>query len=69
MGDPPVVRPAKVSVHIGAMCGSYVSFVTAFLVVNIDGPIWWFLPTLVGSPLIAWASKRARSTYAVRASG
>lgn len=60
----PSARPAMLSVHIGAMCGSYISFVTAFLVVNSDGLVWWLLPTVVGSPLIAWTSRRAASTYA-----
>lgn len=63
----PSRRPAKLTTHIAAMCGSYISFVTAFLVVNIDGLVWWFLPTIVGSPLIAWSSRRASSRYAVPA--
>jgi hypothetical protein len=47
--------------HVSLMCGSYVSFVTAFLVVNTDLAFWpaWILPTVVGSPLIARASARA----------
>lgn len=63
----PTARRATLSIHVGAMCGSYISFVTAFLVVNTDGLVWWFLPTIVGSPLIAWTSQRASSRYAVRA--
>jgi len=62
----PSKRPARLKTHIGAMCGSYISFVTAFLVVNSDELVWWFLPTVVGSPLIAWSSRRATSRYAVR---
>jgi uncharacterized membrane protein len=40
--------------HIGGMCGSYIALVTALLVVNSrPAPIWvWFLPTIVGTPLI-----------------
>jgi uncharacterized membrane protein len=42
--------------HIGGMGGSYIALTTALLVVNIGQrlPIVWFLPTVVGSPLIAW---------------
>lgn len=45
--------------HVRLMCGSYVSLVTALLVVNWDSPLAWLLPTVIGSPLIAWASARA----------
>ncbi len=40
--------------HIGGMCGSYIALVTALLVVNAQpAPLWlWFLPTIVGVPLI-----------------
>jgi uncharacterized membrane protein len=42
--------------HIGGMGGSYIALVTALLVVNLgrDFAGAWFIPTLVGSPLIAW---------------
>ena len=42
--------------HIGGMCGSYIALTTALLVVNLGDrlPVVWFLPTIVGSPLIAW---------------
>jgi uncharacterized membrane protein YeaQ/YmgE (transglycosylase-associated protein family) len=42
--------------HIGGMGGSYIALVTALLVVNIGQqlPIVWFLPTVIGSPIIAW---------------
>jgi uncharacterized membrane protein HdeD (DUF308 family) len=53
-------RPAgRQAWHVRLMAGSYVSFVTAFLVVQWPHPVSWVLPTLVGSPLIAWASARA----------
>lgn len=47
--------------HINLMCGSYISFVTAFLVVNIGlgSVLAWTAPTVVGSPLIARATIRA----------
>lgn len=47
--------------HIGGMLGSYIGIVTAVLVVNVanmpiiaDWPafIFWFLPTVVGTPII-----------------
>jgi hypothetical protein len=38
--------------HIRLMCGSYLSFVTAALVVNWASPLAWVLPTTVGTPLI-----------------
>jgi uncharacterized membrane protein YeaQ/YmgE (transglycosylase-associated protein family) len=42
--------------HIGGMCGSYIALTTALLVVNLGDrlPVVWFLPTLVGSPIIVW---------------
>jgi hypothetical protein len=42
--------------HIGGMGGSYIALTTALLVVNVGQtlPIVWFLPTLIGSPIIAW---------------
>lgn len=43
--------------HIGSMGGSYISAVTAFVVVNIQLPqygwVLWILPTLIGSVMIA----------------
>ena len=52
--------------YIGLMCGSYVSFVTAALVVNWASPLAWVLPTLIATPLIARAAKRAtRVTEAI----
>lgn len=49
------------STHIGAMLGSYIGIVTATIVVNIPRVpilnelpvlIFWFLPTIIGTPLI-----------------
>jgi len=51
--------PGWLQVHVGLMCGSYVSFLTAFLVVNGHSPLAWVLPTVIGSPLIAMAARRA----------
>jgi hypothetical protein len=38
------------------MGGSYIALATALLVVNVGQqlPIVWFLPTIIGSPIIAW---------------
>jgi hypothetical protein len=45
--------------HVSLMCGSYISLVTALFVVNLNGRlVAWLLPTLVGSPLIAWTNIR-----------
>ena len=47
--------------HIGGMLGSYIAVCTAILVVNIPNVpilnewnplIFWFIPTIIGSPLI-----------------
>lgn len=57
--------PSWVGRHVSLMCGSYVSFVTAALVVNWSSPLTWILPTLIGSPLIAAASRRASRTGTV----
>lgn len=53
--------------HVQLMAGSYVSFVTAFLVVNWSSPLAWVLPTVVASPLIARASARAPRSLEPRA--
>lgn len=52
-------RPGWLPLHLSFMAGSYVSFLTAALMVNWSSPLAWVLPTLVGSPLIAWAARRA----------
>ena len=46
--------------HIGGMGGSYIALITALLVVNVGQqlPIVWFLPTIVGTPIILWAINR-----------
>jgi hypothetical protein len=45
--------------HVSLMCGSYISLVTALLVVNAPGsPIAWLGPTAVGTPLITWTNIR-----------
>lgn len=55
------------SAHIGGMLGSYIGIVTATLVVNIhkipvlnEMPvlIFWFLPTVIGTPIIIRVGQR-----------
>lgn len=44
--------------HITAMLGAYIATFSAFLVVNIGfvpKPLLFIVPTLIGTPLIAWA--------------
>ena len=49
-------RPGWLPRHVGGMGGSYIALVTALLVVNLgqELPVVWLVPTLVGSPIIAW---------------
>lgn len=48
-------RPGWLGWHIGGMGGSYIALVTALLVVNLGRALpVWFIPTIVGSPMIAW---------------
>ena len=53
-------QPGWLPVHIGGMGGSYIALITALLVVNTQpAPLYvWFVPTLVGTPLILWALDR-----------
>ncbi len=45
--------------HLNLMCSSVISFVTAFAVQMTGGSLLaWLLPTVVGSPLIAWRTAR-----------
>ncbi len=55
------------SIHLGGMLGSYIGIVTATLVVNIhkipylnEFPvlIFWFLPTIIGTPFIVMVGKK-----------
>jgi|SRR5690625_1787084 len=53
--------------HIAGMVGSYIGIVTAVLIVNIakipianELPvmIFWFLPSIIGTPLIIWLTRQ-----------
>lgn len=48
--------------HLVGQGGSYISMTTAVLVVNMGIGSWWawVLPTLIGSPLIAWIIREVR---------
>ncbi|MGM7703505.1 DUF2306 domain-containing protein [Pseudalkalibacillus sp. Hm43] len=53
--------------HIGGMLGSYIGIITATIVVNIEKVpvlnelpvlLFWFLPTIIGTPMIARVTKK-----------
>ncbi|MEC5425846.1 DUF2306 domain-containing protein [Virgibacillus sp. C22-A2] len=55
------------SMHIGGMAGSYIGIITAVLVVNgaaiplinqIPSLLLWFMPTIIGTPIIFMVGKR-----------
>ncbi len=48
--------------HLSGQLGSYIAMITAVFVVNL-GNVWyaWALPTIVGSPLIAWLKYEIRA--------
>lgn len=50
-------HPAR---RIRLLGGSYVSLVTAFLVVSWESPLAWILPTLVGIALVETAAGRTQ---------
>jgi hypothetical protein len=45
--------------HVRLLCGSYVSLVTALLVVSWGGVVAWVLPSVVGAALVERAAARA----------
>ncbi|MFD2759640.1 DUF2306 domain-containing protein [Lentibacillus juripiscarius] len=55
------------SFHLSGMAGSYIGIITAVLVVNVSKipvlnalpELWyWFLPTIIGTPLIMMSGRR-----------
>ncbi len=61
--------PGWIRAHIAGQGGSYIAMTTALLVVNwetltgnpgIYSPVAWVLPTVVGSPMIAWVTYQVR---------
>ena len=62
-------RRGWLKAHIAGQGGSYIAMTTALLVVNwetltgtrgIASPVAWALPTVVGSPIIAWVTYQVR---------
>ncbi|WP_068677296.1 DUF2306 domain-containing protein [Oceanobacillus sp. Castelsardo] len=60
------------SLHLSGMLGSYIGIVTATLVVNIHKVpylnqfpvlLFWFLPTIIGTPFIFMIGKKYRSKF------
>ena len=54
-------RPQRAALyaHVTGMGGACIAFVTAFTVTNVDSVWAWAVPTLVGSPIVTWAARRA----------
>lgn len=61
--------PGWLAAHVSGQGGSYIAMLTAILVVNWQlltgtsgrsSPWAWILPTLVGSPIIAWVNVQVR---------
>jgi uncharacterized membrane protein YeaQ/YmgE (transglycosylase-associated protein family) len=51
--------------HIVGMAGSYIGVVTAFgfqAVPRSLWPVWWLLPTAIGSAMIARSTRRLRAS-------
>lgn len=54
-------RPGWVPRHVRLALGSYVSFVTAFVVQSAGG-LWWVVPTVVGSTLVGVVTARVAAS-------
>lgn len=64
--------------HVSGQGGSYIAMTTAILIVNwkslfgvsgVESPLAWILPTLIGSPWIAWVNIRIRRQERIRRAG
>jgi predicted naringenin-chalcone synthase len=53
-------RTRRRDVFIRLIGGSYISLVTALLVVSWGSVAAWLLPTLLGIPLVEWCAARTR---------
>jgi uncharacterized membrane protein len=53
--------------HIGSMGGSYISAVTAFVVVNVELPVYnwvlWILPGFIGGTIITFTIKKYKRQF------
>lgn len=56
-------RPGWLGAHVSGQGGSYISMVTAILVVNLGSasPLAWIAPTVIGTPIIAWVNLQVAS--------
>jgi hypothetical protein len=53
-------RPGWLATYLRGLGGSYIALTTAILVVSVpDLPAVWFLPTVLGVPIVEWASHRS----------
>lgn len=55
--------------HIGKMSGAYIATVTAFLVTNVHflpQLAVWLLPTVIGSPIIAYTIRKYKLKFAAK---
>lgn len=62
----PLTKGAYILLHISRMGGSYIAASTAFLVVNWQSNpqfIAWLLPTVLGTPLITYASMKWKRKF------
>ncbi|SDK43668.1 Predicted membrane protein [Catalinimonas alkaloidigena] len=67
--DPARDRHRWLFQHLGHMGGAYIATFTAFLVTNVSWqPAWvvWLLPTVIGTPLIAYAIRHYRQRLRTR---
>ena len=63
-------RPGWLSKYLRGLGGSYIALTTAVLVVSVpDLPVTWFLPAVLGTPIVEWASRRPGLTSAPAAGG
>ncbi|CAN5469840.1 hypothetical protein BH10BAC6_BH10BAC6_12270 [soil metagenome] len=63
-----LTRGAWMRRHIGLVSGSYIAVWTAFLVVNVSfepAYIGWLLPTALGTPIIAYVTRKHMMRYAL----
>lgn len=56
--------PGWLGRHVRLICGSYISLVTALLVVSWDSLLAWILPTVIGTVLVERAAHQATKRQA-----
>lgn len=63
-----VTKGAWLRRHVGLVGGSYIAVWTAFLVVNVHvdpSILCWLLPTAIGTPIIAYATRKHMMRFAL----